>query len=40
MLMDVPLHAYPPEVMFHHVSSATDTLVALSIVEFYKNERC
>ena len=39
MLMNVPLHAYPPEVMSHHVNGVTDTLVTLSIVEFYNDEK-
>ena len=39
MLMDVPSHAYPPEIMSHHINGVTDTLVTLSFVEFYNNER-
>ena len=39
VLMNVPLHAYPPEVTSYHINSVTDTLVALSIMKFYNNER-
>ena len=40
MLMDIASQAYPPEVAFYHVNGVTDTLVALSVVEFYNNEIC
>ena len=40
MLVHIPVHAYPPEEVSHHIDSAADTLVSLSIREFYNNERC
>ena len=38
--MNISSYAYLPEVTSLHINSATDTLVALSVVEFYNNERC
>ena len=31
--MNISTHAYPPEVMSHHVHGVADTLVALCIME-------
>ena len=35
MLVHIPLHTYPPEVVSDHVDHSADALVPFGIVEFY-----